>query len=106
MSFSHDETVIPFGYYTRSEVAALQELTQAEMDQAYEGNSAPPASTSARRLRCAPEEPSLENVKRHNTSKFTPIRSGSGTRQAWVKAIIWHPTKRSCRLLVDVLIDT
>ena len=33
--FSHDSTVIPFGYYPRNKIAALSELTRVEMEQAY-----------------------------------------------------------------------
>lgn len=44
--FSHDDTVIPFAYYPRNEVAALHEMTRAEMEQAYGGNRASPAATS------------------------------------------------------------
>ena len=43
--FSHDQTVIPFGYYPRNEMAALSELTRAEMERAY-GEGSTPSSNS------------------------------------------------------------
>ena len=42
--FSHDETLIPFGYYPRDRMAALSETTQAEMEQTYGKGTAPSAA--------------------------------------------------------------
>ena len=41
--FSHDETLIPFGYYPSDRMAALSEMTEAEMEQAYGKGTAPSA---------------------------------------------------------------
>ena len=42
--FSHDSTVIPFGYYPRNKIAALSELTRVEMEQAYGEATTPSAN--------------------------------------------------------------
>ena len=42
--FSHDSTVIPFGYYPRNKIVALTELTRVEMEQAYGESTTPSAN--------------------------------------------------------------
>lgn len=85
------------------------------MEQAYGKGTAPSADFDQEAWRCAQEDYPLANIESHRRQKgeathaisdCAPVKNGGETLQAWVKATIWHPTRSSCRLPVEVLIDT
>lgn len=41
-----------------------------------------------------------------NVTPLAPVITKKGSKQVWVKGIVWHPRKASCRIPVNVLVGT